>query len=248
MTIFLKKIALTLPVIALVLLASPAEAHRSGCHRWHSCPSDTGSYTCGDAGHPCQYPTYPKSGGVIYPPSGYYKDCYDCVLKKVPSNSHTSGISWSCNIGYYKSGSECLKVIAPANASIIGSSWFCNYGYHQVGQSCVKDAPPIEPSYYRDGYYWPPKSVVDTDKYQVRKNASGQMIFTQVMKTEKMIGNIYRSETDPGVYLMDSAECLKLIPQEGIATRMFGSGWNSYVNRIDDAVFRGYQFCGTIEK
>ena len=28
-----------------------AEAHRSGCHRWHSCPSDSGSYICGDTGH-----------------------------------------------------------------------------------------------------------------------------------------------------------------------------------------------------
>ena len=27
-----------------------AEAHRSGCHRWHSCPSDSGSYICGDTG------------------------------------------------------------------------------------------------------------------------------------------------------------------------------------------------------
>ena len=33
-----------------LLLPSPTEAHRSGCHRWHSCPSDTGSYTCGDLG------------------------------------------------------------------------------------------------------------------------------------------------------------------------------------------------------
>lgn len=30
---------------------SIAQAHRSGCHRWHSCPSDTGSYVCGDIGH-----------------------------------------------------------------------------------------------------------------------------------------------------------------------------------------------------
>ena len=28
-----------------------AFAHQSGCHRWHSCPSDSGSYTCGDKGH-----------------------------------------------------------------------------------------------------------------------------------------------------------------------------------------------------
>lgn len=28
-----------------------AYAHQSGCHRWHSCPSDSGSYACGDLGY-----------------------------------------------------------------------------------------------------------------------------------------------------------------------------------------------------
>lgn len=37
--------------IALALVANPAYAHRSGCHRWHSCPSDHGTYICGDTGH-----------------------------------------------------------------------------------------------------------------------------------------------------------------------------------------------------
>lgn len=83
----MKKISLCLIIFLLFFTFTDfAFAHRSGCHRWHSCPSDSGSYTCGDSGHPCQYPTYPASGGVIYPPSGYYKDCYDCPLKKVPTN------------------------------------------------------------------------------------------------------------------------------------------------------------------
>lgn len=45
-------------VSALVILFSAtwAEAHRSGCHRWHSCPSDTGSYVCGDLGYCSQCP------------------------------------------------------------------------------------------------------------------------------------------------------------------------------------------------
>jgi hypothetical protein len=39
-------------LVLLFLLPPPiADAHRSGCHRWHSCPSDSGSYTCGDTGH-----------------------------------------------------------------------------------------------------------------------------------------------------------------------------------------------------
>jgi micrococcal nuclease len=28
-----------------------SDAHRSGCHRWHSCPSDRGTYVCGDLGY-----------------------------------------------------------------------------------------------------------------------------------------------------------------------------------------------------
>ncbi|WP_340376811.1 hypothetical protein U5640_18125 [Streptomyces sp. SS7] len=37
--------------LLLALVPVPAQAHRDGCHRWHSCPSDTGSYVCGDLGH-----------------------------------------------------------------------------------------------------------------------------------------------------------------------------------------------------
>lgn len=42
--------------MVVVLLSSPlfvldGEGHRDGCHRWHSCPSDNGSYVCGDLGH-----------------------------------------------------------------------------------------------------------------------------------------------------------------------------------------------------
>jgi len=58
------------PLAALTVIAflagatfgsvSVAEAHQSGCHRWHSCPSDTGSYVCGDLGYECQYPSSPS--------------------------------------------------------------------------------------------------------------------------------------------------------------------------------------------
>jgi Excalibur calcium-binding domain len=44
-------------VIGLGLLVSLASAHQSGCHRWHSCPSDTGSYVCGDLGYDSQCST-----------------------------------------------------------------------------------------------------------------------------------------------------------------------------------------------
>ena len=60
------KILAIVLALALFALALPddAFAHKSGCHRWHSCPSDTGSYTCGDKGYcsQCQDNKYCKAG------------------------------------------------------------------------------------------------------------------------------------------------------------------------------------------
>jgi hypothetical protein len=36
--------ALVVAAFAFGIAASPASAHRSGCHRWHSCPSDHATY------------------------------------------------------------------------------------------------------------------------------------------------------------------------------------------------------------
>lgn len=43
-------------LIASMAGRGSVSAHRSGCHRWHSCPSDTGSYVCGDLGKCSQCP------------------------------------------------------------------------------------------------------------------------------------------------------------------------------------------------
>lgn len=36
--------ALALAAFTFGYAAGPASAHRSGCHRWHSCPSDHATY------------------------------------------------------------------------------------------------------------------------------------------------------------------------------------------------------------
>ncbi|MER5944482.1 hypothetical protein ABT127_00310 [Streptomyces sp. NPDC001904] len=56
--------ALTFSLTALFGAAPAASAHRDGCHRWHSCPSDTGSYVCGDLGYfsECGYDSLPGTG------------------------------------------------------------------------------------------------------------------------------------------------------------------------------------------
>lgn len=55
-------LSVTLMLIAVVALQPLpiAEAHRDGCHRWHSCPSDNGTYTCGDMGYYDECPNKPK--------------------------------------------------------------------------------------------------------------------------------------------------------------------------------------------
>lgn len=41
-------------VITFFVVAPSASAHQSDCHKDHSCPSDTGSYVCGDLGNDSQ--------------------------------------------------------------------------------------------------------------------------------------------------------------------------------------------------
>lgn len=46
---------------------APAQAHRDGCHRWHSCPIDSGSYVCGDLGYTSGCPMAQPLGGTVTP-------------------------------------------------------------------------------------------------------------------------------------------------------------------------------------
>lgn len=54
-------ILLILSLFISVIPLTPSYAHKSGCHRWHSCPSDTGSYVCGDLGYDTYCPKNTKS-------------------------------------------------------------------------------------------------------------------------------------------------------------------------------------------
>jgi micrococcal nuclease len=49
-------LALALFMIFPTFIPMQAHGHRSGCHAAHSCPSDTGSYVCGDTGNDSQCP------------------------------------------------------------------------------------------------------------------------------------------------------------------------------------------------
>jgi len=55
---YLGLFAIAVLTVSLFLMGTEQDsfAHKSGCHRWHSCPSDSGSYTCGDKGYCSQCP------------------------------------------------------------------------------------------------------------------------------------------------------------------------------------------------
>lgn len=46
----MKNIVLIFLISSIIFVPILVDAHQDGCHRWHSCPSDSGSYTCGDTG------------------------------------------------------------------------------------------------------------------------------------------------------------------------------------------------------
>ncbi len=61
------RLVLVILLVSGFFVIQDASAHRNGCHSKHSCPSDSGSYTCGDTGHCSQCPDnqYCKSGMPI---------------------------------------------------------------------------------------------------------------------------------------------------------------------------------------
>ena len=103
--------AFLLVLILFFFSFSLVEAHRSGCHRWHSCPSDSGSYTCGDTGH-C-------SG---CPDNQYCEDRKVRTLRLPDPSSHIESTSVpikSCEGGHWISDNHGGKMIVLEN----GSKW-----------------------------------------------------------------------------------------------------------------------------
>lgn len=64
-------VALVALTLAMAAGTGEASAHRDGCHAQHSCPSDTGSYVCGDTGNYSECPGMAGSASVVASGSGF---------------------------------------------------------------------------------------------------------------------------------------------------------------------------------
>jgi len=100
-------------IIFAVLLFIPLEAnsHRSGCHRWHSCPSDSGKYICGDTGY-CNYcpdSKYCKNGSPRLKEGT--KENESRNLNKIKNEPATQNIQNSSNKKALPEGTHKGKVV-----------------------------------------------------------------------------------------------------------------------------------------
>jgi micrococcal nuclease len=112
------------------LLSSDSFAPQSGCHRWHSCPSDDGSYVCGDTGH---YSQCGKSNDSEKKKDNDNKQKKDNKNEKksstVPKSTITEGIEISGPINHVVDG-DTLDVnqirirLSLVNTPEVGESGF----------------------------------------------------------------------------------------------------------------------------
>lgn len=90
----MKKWPIFIFVLVILAFAVPkvAFAHRDGCHRWHSCPSDTGSYVCGDLGYDTYCPKAPAPTPTPMPvaPTATPLSAAPIPPTPMPTNSTTS--------------------------------------------------------------------------------------------------------------------------------------------------------------
>jgi hypothetical protein len=162
-------IVLLITTSILLFLPSHIIAHQSGCHRWHSCPSDSGSYTCGDLGYPCKYGTYSESGSYVptyllpapvNPGNGNWKYTtsssnwcnYDLEMSW---NKPTSGDRFSISVSKY-AGADPGPLVDTSYLSytfknITSGKWYVNIKtgnserWSQVNYWTI-DLPKLEPS------------------------------------------------------------------------------------------------------
>jgi hypothetical protein len=117
---------LSLSLFSLLGLPIVVSAHRSGCHSWHSCPSDSGSYTCGDKGYcsGCPSNQYCKNGSYSPTPTPAPK-------KSAPTPTTTSVIT-----GAPKTVAELYKCLVVANKK---TKIYHLKGSSYIRQMSVKD-------------------------------------------------------------------------------------------------------------
>ena len=110
-------------------------AHQSGCHRWHSCPSDHGTYECGDIGYCSQCPDN------------------DYCENGAPRSSSGSSSTGSSSTGSSSTGSSSTGSSSPSSSG---------FGY---SRSAVSSSENQIPSWIRSNADWWSKGMISDTEF-----------------------------------------------------------------------------------
>jgi len=108
------KLLLLLPLLLVLFFFIPqsSDAHRDGCHSQHSCPSDSGSYVCGDKGNYSECPRYSTPKSNPEPPK-YSPSPIPIYSKPIPTENENEKVKISLKeqlrIGVEISNIECTN-------------------------------------------------------------------------------------------------------------------------------------------
>jgi phosphatidylserine/phosphatidylglycerophosphate/cardiolipin synthase-like enzyme len=108
-------------VLMLILLGTSLtglDAHQDPCHRRHSCPSDQGTYVCGDLGHCDQCPGTPYCQGRQPMPTAQ-----QTPLPTPPLSSRLQEATCATVEVCFTPGEDCeariVKILGEAHSSIL---------------------------------------------------------------------------------------------------------------------------------
>lgn len=73
-------------------------------------------------------------------------------------------------------------------------------------------------------------------------------VYTDRPDPLKIVGAMVKGESDPATYIIDTDGKLRWIKTEGVATRLFGTNWDSYITWFNDSIIYTYQLGDTINE
>lgn len=159
-------------LVVVIVFGTPSlvSAHRSGCHRWHSCPSDSGIYSCGDLGYPCIYPSTPTYyapetiSSSVDPVITDYTDPKSPTGYEIFNHSKTQRVSANTNNYYNYKSPTIIWSGASDNVRIAGY-------YYAVSRDTSTD--PESVGYYSSSEVWevPPEYFTERGEYYIHAKA-----------------------------------------------------------------------------
>ncbi len=115
------QVSIILVMSLLVFVPNVAQAHRDGCHRWHSCPSDSGSYVCGDLGYDSECPKVAEPVPAATAPVAVEQQTPVAVEQQTPVQPETTVVNIAVKAGTVNKNAN-LRSGPGTNFGVVGTA------------------------------------------------------------------------------------------------------------------------------